>query len=265
MIPIFRAASLRVALAASSLAAGNTALYAQFHTPSIDGVIQPGEYGNVQNRTNQIGTNTGQTWYMTWDAAHLYVGIANANLSEGAVVYIDASPANPPNGGASAGGNVAGFNYDGEEIATLPFRAQFVTYFKDGYNEYRNSDGNGNWTNPVSGYGTYASAGSVREFAIPWQAITGGGMPSSFLFLGLLSSIPVTSTVRPRTIMAVATWAPRPHTPSISSSTARRTALVRRRSRSITRVIPSVCRPYTTTRSIPTIAVRRAPCRRARR
>jgi len=189
MIPIFRAASLRVALAASSLAAGNTALYAQFHTPSIDGVIQPGEYGNVQNRTNQIGTNTGQTWYMTWDAAHLYVGIATANLSEGAVVYIDASPANPPNGGASAGGNVAGFNYDGEEIATLPFRAQFVTYFKDGYNEYRNSDGNGNWTNPVSGYGTYASAGSVREFAIPWQAITGGGMPSSFLFLGLLSSI----------------------------------------------------------------------------
>jgi Alpha amylase, catalytic domain len=64
----------------------------------------------------------------------------------------------------------------------------FVTYFKNGYNEYRTSDGNGNWTNPVSGYGVYASVGSAREFAIPWSVITGSGIPSSFLFLGLLTS-----------------------------------------------------------------------------
>jgi glycosidase len=127
---------------------------------------------------------------MTWDASNLYVGITNANLSEAAVIYVDANPVNPPNGGTNANGNLTGFNYDGEEIATLPFRAQFVTYFKDGYNEYRNSDGNGNWTNQVSNYGNYASNGAtnVREFAIPWQAITGGAMPSTFLFLGLLTS-----------------------------------------------------------------------------
>ena len=187
MIPISRTAALRVALAIAS-AVCHIPLNAQFNTPSIDGVIQPGEYGNTQNGTNQIATNTTQTWYMTWDLSHLYVGVTSANLSEGAVIYIDANPLNPPNGGTSANGNLTGFNYDGEEIATLPFRAQFVTYFKDGYSEYRKSDGNGNWTNAFSPYGTYASNGEIREFAIPWSTITGGGMPSSFLFLGLLTS-----------------------------------------------------------------------------
>ena len=151
-----RTALSRVASAAIFLAACSISLKAQFNTPAVDGIIEPGEYGNTQNGTNQIGTNTSQTWYMTWDATNLYVGITNANLSEAAVIYIDANPVNPPNGGTNANGNLTGFNYDGEEIATLPFRAQFVTYFKDGYNEYRNSDGNGNWTNPVSNYGTYA-------------------------------------------------------------------------------------------------------------
>jgi glycosidase len=188
VIPISRTANLYLALAAISLAVCRFPLDAQFKTPIIDGVIQPSEYGNTQTRTNQIGTNTGQTWYMTWDASHLYVAIANANLNEAAVLYIDVNPTNPPNGGASANGNLSGVNYDGEQIGTLPFRAQFVTYFKDGYNEYRTSDGNGNWTAQISNYGTYASIGSVREFAIPWQAVTGGGIPSSFLFLGLLTS-----------------------------------------------------------------------------
>jgi glycosidase len=181
--------TLRFAMLASFLAACRMPLDAQFNTPSVDGVIQAGEYGNTQNGTNQIGTNTAQTWYMTWDASNLYVGITNANLSEGAVIYIDANPVNPPNGGTNADGNLAGFNYDGEEVASLPFRAQFVTYFKDGYNEYRKSDGNGNWTGQTSYYGAYASNGNgnVREFAIPWSAIS-GGLPSSFLFLGLLTS-----------------------------------------------------------------------------
>lgn len=188
MISIPRTAALHVVLAPIALVACLIPLHAQFNTPSIDGVVQPGEYGNTQSGTNQVATNTAQTWYMTWDASQLYVGIANANLSEGAVLYIEANPINPPNGGTSANGNLTGFNYDGEEVGTLPFRAQFVTYFKDGYNEYRKPDGNGNWTNAVSSYGTYASNGEVREFAIPWSAITGGGIPSSFLFLGLLTS-----------------------------------------------------------------------------
>jgi hypothetical protein len=121
---MLRIAALRVTLAAISLTACPTPLTAQFNTPSIDGVIQPGEYGNTQNGTNQIATSTAQTWYMTWDASYLYVGISNANLSEAAVIYIDTNELNPPNGGTGANGNLTGFNYNGEEIgrATGPTR-----------------------------------------------------------------------------------------------------------------------------------------------
>jgi hypothetical protein len=119
------------------------------------------------------------------------VGIVNANLSEGAVIYIKGNPQNPPTCCSNADGNLSGFNYDGEQFTTLPFRAAFVTYFKDGYREYRNSDGSGNWTGPTSFYGLYASNSSntnTREVAIPWSAITGGGIPSSFVFFGFLTS-----------------------------------------------------------------------------
>jgi len=162
---------------------------AQWTTPTIDGAISPpGEYG-LSNQLNNAG-NTAQTWYMTWDATNLYVAITNANLSEGAVTYITPNPVNPPSGGTNANGNLTGFNYDGASFASLPFRAQFVTYFKDGYREYRTFDGNGNWSSATSFYGNYVSGtGNVREVAIPWNAINGNnGIPSSFVFFGYLTS-----------------------------------------------------------------------------
>ncbi len=164
--------------------------WAQWATPVIDGTITTGEYG-LNNSLSNAG-NTDQTWYMTWDANNLYVGIVNANLSEGAVIYIAGNPQNPPTCCTNADGNLTGFNYDGTNFSALPFRAKFVTYVKDGYREYRNSDGNGGWTGPTSGYGAYASNSgnqNTREVAIPWNAITSnGGIPSSFVFFGYLTS-----------------------------------------------------------------------------
>ena len=98
--------------------------------------------------------------------------------------------ASPPNGGSNANGSLTGFNYDSVNFSSLPFRANFVTYFKDGYREYRSDDGTGGWTSSTTFYGSYASNGSgnVRELAIPWSAITGAGMPSSFDFFGYLAS-----------------------------------------------------------------------------
>ena len=81
---------------------------------------------------------------MTWDATNVYVGITNANLSEGAVNYVQPNPPSPVKGGTNVDGNLTGFNYNGASFSSLPFRARFVTYFKDGYREYRNSDGAGN-------------------------------------------------------------------------------------------------------------------------
>jgi glycosidase len=151
---------------------------AQWNTPTIDGSIGTGEYGS--NNSLQNAGNTGQTWYMTWDAANLYVGIVNANLSEGAVIYV----------GTGGSGATSGNNYDGTSFSSLPFPAQFVTYFKDGYREYRTSNG-GAWSGPTANYGAYASNSgnqNTREVAIPWAAITGSGIPSSFNFFGYLTS-----------------------------------------------------------------------------
>jgi glycosidase len=162
---------------------------AQWTTPTVDGSIGAGEYGT--NNSLQNAGNTGQTWYMTWDASILYVGIVNANLSEGAVIYIAPNPQTPPTCCSDADGSLAGFNYDGTDFSSLPFRAKFVTYFKDGYREYRNSDGNGGWGSQTSFSGSYASNSgnqNTREIAIPWSTITGAGIPPSFVFFGYLTS-----------------------------------------------------------------------------
>ncbi|MFP5263111.1 MAG: alpha-amylase family glycosyl hydrolase [Blastocatellia bacterium] len=162
---------------------------AQFASPAVNGVIGPSEYGVHADGQNQKGTGTGQNWYMTWDNNNLYVGITNANLSEGAVIYIDKAPISPVNGGGNSDGNLAGFNYDNTSFAALPFRADFVAYFKDGYRELRTADGSGGWSSQTAFFGGYGSgAGNVRELSIPWQAVTGGGRPGSFLFFGYLTS-----------------------------------------------------------------------------
>jgi len=159
--------------------------FAQWNTPAIDGIIQAGEYGN-----NSVGTNTAQTWYMTWDQTNLYVGITNANLSEGAVIYVGPNPQSDPKCCNDGDGNLTGFPYDNTSFASLPFRSKFVAYYKDGYNEYRHSDGGGGWTAQTSNVLTYASgAGNVREIAIPWSAINqGAGLPTHFVFFGYLTS-----------------------------------------------------------------------------
>ena len=157
-------------------------IWAQWATPTIDGYIATGEYG-TNNQLNNAG-NTGQTWYMTWDANNLYVGIVNANISEALVLYV----ADPTN---NANGNTTGFNYDGASFSSLPFKATFVTYVKNGYREYRNADGSGGWTGSTANYGQYADNANnqnTREVAIPWTAISASGIPSQFVFFGYLVS-----------------------------------------------------------------------------
>ena len=163
---------------------------AQYNTPTIDGTISTNEYGVHTNGQNQQSTGSAQTWYLTWDNTNLYVAVTNANLSEAAVVAIDRNPVSPPNGGTNADGTLAALNYDSTAIGNYPFRADFRTYFKDGYRDYQTANGANGWNFGASGFGNYASsgAGNVRELSIPWSTITGGGRPASFLFLGYLSS-----------------------------------------------------------------------------
>lgn len=162
---------------------------AQFNTPTINGVISANEYGVHTDGQNQKNTTSAQTWYLSWDNTNLYVAVTNANLAEGAVIAIDRNPVSPANGGTNADGTLAALNYDGTAIGNYPFRADFRAYFKDGYRDYQTANGSNGWNFGASGFGTYASgAGNVRELAIPWSTITGGGRPASFLFLAYLNS-----------------------------------------------------------------------------
>jgi glycosidase len=184
-----RRAVFRLALVFTTVFVAAAPVWAQWNTPTIDGFIAPGEYGSNNSLSN--AGNTGQTWYMTWDATNLYVGIVNANLSEAAVIYVSGNPQNSPTCCSNGDGNLTGFNYDGTDFSALPFRAKFVTYVKDGYREYRNFDGTGGWGAQTANYGAYASNSgnqNTREVVVPWSAITGGGIPSSFVFFGYLTS-----------------------------------------------------------------------------
>jgi len=163
-------------------------LLAQFNTPTIDGLISAGEYGTHTDGSNQQ-TNGGTVWYMTWDAANLYVGISGANVNEAAVIYVDGNPIAPINGGTNADGTLVGQNYDGTSFAALQFRADYVSYFKEGYQEYRTADGSNSWSGANSPSGSFFSnLSNVREYAIPWSNITGSGLPSAFNWFGYVTS-----------------------------------------------------------------------------
>jgi hypothetical protein len=133
---------------------------------------------------------------MSWDDTNLYIAISNANVFEGAVFYIDTNPLSPANDGTDTDGTLVGQNYDSTNFTSLPFRADFVAYYKNGYREYRTADGSNGWSAQTTGFGSYADNGaSVREIAIPWSDIAcgvtdfgGSDRPPSFSFFHYVTS-----------------------------------------------------------------------------
>lgn len=148
--------------------------------PTCDGTIATAEYASQY-------VSGGTTWHVTWDDSTLYLGLTNADVNEGAIVYIDANPVAPPAGGTDADGNLAGYTYDSTKLATLPFRANLVVYAKKTYREYRTADGAGGWSSPTTTFGCFGDSGTTRrEFSIPWSAL--GGRPTAFGMLGYVTS-----------------------------------------------------------------------------
>lgn len=181
--------AFRGLIVAAALAAP-VAVQAQFNVATIDGGIAPAEYGTHANGFNQFVTAGGQNWYCSWDNTNLYIGLNNADVNEGMVIYIDVDSLTPINGGLPAEGALVGFNYDGTSFDALPFRAEFVAYIKNGYREYRNDDGVGGWGSQTAGFGSFGvGASNTREVAIPWTAINGAsGRPSQFNWFGYVTS-----------------------------------------------------------------------------
>lgn len=160
--------------------------------PLVDGIVQPNEYGVHVDGHNQQAFEPAHlpstTWYMTWTETDVHVAITAANLAEGAVLYLDHGPLTPSTSGTNAEGSLTGYLYDGTKVGSLPFRADFVAYFKAGYNEYRRADGANGWSAPTAQALSIVGSGTTREITIPWAVIRQGGRPASFAWLGYVSS-----------------------------------------------------------------------------
>lgn len=162
----------------------------EFVPPVADGVVSLNEYGVHFNGINR-GESSSQRWYMTYDDTNLYMAIRNANTSEGAVFYIDVNPLKPINGGTDADGSFVGQRYDGGNFEKLPFRADYVVYFRDTYREIRAANGTGGWGTNRTNIGTYASVPSAttRELIIPWTefGFAPGEKPDQFAWIGYVA------------------------------------------------------------------------------
>ncbi len=143
-----------------------------YHTPTCDGTVSASEYGGAQ----YVTTSGSQTWYVTWDATNLYVGLDSATLTEANVLYV----------GFSGNGYQTAQNYD-TTGGTLPFLADGVVYAKTGYQESRIAT-NSTWGNPSTSTVTFCSTGSTREEVIPWTALGANAIPSAFRFFAYATS-----------------------------------------------------------------------------
>ena len=143
-----------------------------YHTPTCDGTVSASEYGGSQ----YVTTSGQQTWYVTWDATNLYVGLDNATLTEANVVYV----------GFSGNGYQTAQVYDNTGGA-LNFLADGVVYAKSGYQETRIAS-NSAWGNASTGTITFCSTGSTREEVIPWTALGASAIPSAFRFIAYATS-----------------------------------------------------------------------------
>lgn len=161
-----------------------------FVAPKIDGVVGPTEYG-VRREGENAKISGGAQWFITWDDANLYLAITGSNPAHAAVIYLDTD--DPSIVEAKSKGTAIGHRFDIAAVKSLPFKADFVAYFKNDHREYRraavprrsNAATASAWGAPVTAFGTYAFAlGTTRELALPWTAITGGARPRSFNFFG---------------------------------------------------------------------------------
>lgn len=144
----------------------------QWNTPTCDGTVSASEYGGSQ----YVTTSGTQTWYVTWDATNLYVGLDSANLAEANVVYV----------GFSGNGYQTAQTYDGTG-GTLPFVADGVVYAKSGYQESRIASSSA-WGNAATNTVMFCSNGMTREEVIPWTALGATAIPSAFRFFAYATS-----------------------------------------------------------------------------
>jgi hypothetical protein len=163
-------------LCVSILACIASPLAAQYQTPVVDGVVNPGEYAHSSGN-----------WSLTWDATYLYIAkSALADPSHAVALYVDVDPRPTPTAGTAAQGNIEGPAEYGV-TPDLPFRADARILGVTGAPTLRTADGLGDWSadNANNGDILEETAGNTREIRVRWSAIGGlPGVPPSFRWFG---------------------------------------------------------------------------------
>ncbi len=153
---------------------------AQFQSPTVDGVINPGEYAH-----------SGGNWSVTWDETYLYVARANVAPS---ILHLDVDPLSSPTGGTGTNGSRV--SPGGEDMPggsglpsfPLPFRSDVRIFVKTGYASLATRNSAGGWSNAGAAADpndVMVAEGASREVRIRWQALAGlTGRPTAFRWLG---------------------------------------------------------------------------------
>ena len=157
-------------------------MFGQYQTPTVDGVIESGEYAHHSGN-----------WYLTWDATWLYIGVTGNAAGSAESVYLDIDPLSTPAGGSDTNGSLTGRadSADGPVTAltaTLPFRADARMVFSQAGGEYRLRDGAGGWGSDDNNPGNFVPIRDETtgdfEAKIRWGVLPGlSGVPSSFAWL----------------------------------------------------------------------------------
>lgn len=159
-------------------------LVAQFTAPTVDGTIAPDEYGNHTDGFNRFNDGA-RNWYLTWNDTHLFIATDNngSPFSDELTLFIDTDPQTPANGGANPQGALGGpGGFDGNNYGRLPFRANFVAFVRNFFNQHRTHDGSGGWNTDINNSPSITdfASGGVQEVRIAWSIITGSGRPAAF-------------------------------------------------------------------------------------
>lgn len=160
--------------------------WAQYTTANPDGDISDSEYNGHKMTTADNGT-----WYMTWDAANLYIAKTGGQDYEPSYVYLDLDPTLPVTGGDNSNGTTIG-NNDYGVTPTLPVRADVRVFFTDTYVEVRRRTELGGWSDPIQTNLFVKSKGSNREVRLNWATLKGAtttpAIPPAFNWLGYSSN-----------------------------------------------------------------------------